>query len=251
MKSKKWIFMLFGILIFCFLFFNKRTIITQIIDNAFNYDVPINLNTGVINNKYFNIFDDGTHETETTMGINNAIKYAKNNNIQYIALEKGIYLVDGSGDFYSENEGIILESNITLDLNESKIIHKETNSEHYSLLTIFNKENVNIRNGILVGVGKNDITQEKQWGFGVDIRNSENITIENLEIYEMNGDGIYISNFNNGNSINIQIDNNVIHDCNRQGITIIEGNEIMISNNEIFNIRRIESTIRNRFGGKL
>ena len=54
---------------------------------------PIDLNTGIINNSYFNISKDGTNSEQTTKGINRAIVYAYRNNIKNIKLEDGTYLI--------------------------------------------------------------------------------------------------------------------------------------------------------------
>ena len=84
---------------------------------------PINLNTGIINNEYFNISRDGTNSEQTTKGINRAIVYAYKNNIKNIKLENGTYLIK----IDEQKKGIIMCSNISLDLNNS-ILQVEKNS---------------------------------------------------------------------------------------------------------------------------
>lgn len=210
------------------------------------YGEPIEDISGIINNEYFNIYSDGSHEEETTNGINEAIRYCSKNNISNIKLRKGIYAIKGAGNFYKEN-GILMCSNITLDLNSSTIHIKQNNEEHYTIISIFNAENVEIKNGILIGDKEtHDYSNNKshQWGFGVDIRNANNVVINNLEIYNMTGDGLYISNLNEGENESISIKNNNIHDCRRQGISIICGSDIIIEQNEIYSIRRGCATSR-------
>lgn len=54
---------------------------------------PIDTTTGIINNDYFGINAYGDKAEETTKGINEAILYAKQNNIKNIKLETGTYKV--------------------------------------------------------------------------------------------------------------------------------------------------------------
>ena len=62
------------------------------------------------------------------------------------------------------------------------------------------------------------------------------INIENLEIHEMTGDGIYITNGHN-NSNKVKIKNCLIYNNRRQGISIISGEKIEIYYNEIYRIK--------------
>lgn len=193
------------------------------------YENPINLETGEINNNYFNINSIGKQEENTTEGINNALKYCSRNNIKNIKFEKGEYLI---------NDSINIPSNINVNLNSSNIVYKTNNKTGYALLKIINKENVVISNGKLIGdrdshdyIGNST----HEWGMGIIIQGSHNVKIENLSIYYMTGDGIYISKGNN-NSNNINIKNSLIYGNRRQGISIISGENVEICYNEIFNI---------------
>lgn len=238
-KKKKIISVLLLISFYLIFIVVEKSNTMNILLQKLNYDGgPIDKSTGIINNKYFNIHSDGTHEEETTKGINEAIKYCTENNISFLKLEKGIYSIKCGGDFY-EQDGIMLNSNLTMDINCSTIYAKQNSEQHYAIMSLFNVENIEIKNGILVG-DKNDHDysdgNSHQWGFGIDIRNSYNILINNLEIYNMTGDGIYISNLNNGETDSILIKNNVINNCRRQGISVICGKNITIEQNEIYAI---------------
>ena len=115
---------------------------------------------------------------------------------------------------------------------------QENGETGYEILEINNSENINISNGKIVGDKNNhdySIDSTHEWGMGIKILGSTNINIENLEILEMTGDGIYIST-GNDNSESISIKNCVIKENRRQGISIISGEKINISDNEIYNI---------------
>ena len=80
-----------------------------------------------------------------------------------------------------------------------------------------------------------------EWGFGIKILASNNITVDDLSISYMTGDGIYtrIRGKHTGsyNTDDITITNNRISKCRRQGISIVSGSNIKIENNIIHNIR--------------
>lgn len=200
MKKKHIVFILLLVIVMLILIsLRKNSKLKELEDNIKIqlYGKPIDEITGVINNKYFGIINN----QDNTNQVNEAIKYAHNNNIEYIKLEKGIYYIDGQGE-RDEKKGIQLESNIVLDLNESIIIHQQCKAERYSAITISNVENVVIQNGVILGdKEKHDYTTIKgthQWGFGIEIKgSSNNIEIRNVRIEQFTGDGIVIAGIEN------------------------------------------------------
>ncbi|MFR2535248.1 MAG: right-handed parallel beta-helix repeat-containing protein [Clostridia bacterium] len=202
------------------------------------YGEPIDLETGMVNNAYFNIYADGTQIAETTAGINEAIEYAFNNNIEYVQFEKGTYIVKAFGD--EDKRGVCLKSNMHVNFNGATIKEPRTARTHYSIINIYQVKNVKISNAIILGDKddhKYEGTTTHEWGFGVDIRGSQNIEIYNLKISNTTGDGIYIARANNQTTENVKIDSCHISDCRRQGISIICGKDIEIMNSEICDIR--------------
>lgn len=202
---------------------------------------------GEINNEYFRIYDNYENPRETLEGINNAIEYAAKNNIKYIKLKEGKYLIDGTSDETYLSEGIKIEvSNITFDLNGSTIKYIDNDKPSYNIIRLIDVENVVIKNGILVGdrlkhnYNAGEISHA--FGCGVSINASKNVEIANLKIYNMIGDGIYIGNtwdkdFNKyKESSNCKIINNHIYDCRRLGIAVTGGENISIESNEIYSI---------------
>ena len=96
---------------------------------------------GMINNNFFGIKSDGTKADTTTKGINKAIEYASKNNIEFIKFEKGIYLIDGQSYQVNMNEtetkkGVILQSNITIDLNNSTFKQIANDKVNYAIFSI-------------------------------------------------------------------------------------------------------------------
>ena len=206
------------------------------------YGEPIDLETNIINNRYFNIQSNGTNAKATTEGINKAIQYASQHQIEYIKLEQGTYLIEGLSENY-EKVGIILQDNVKLDLNGSIIRHNVNDSQGYTTIMFWNVNNASISNGILIGdKEEHEYTEGEthEWGHGIVVKGSSNIQINNLEIYNMTGDGIYLTDlYENGQSQiseNIEIKNCNIHDCRRQGMTIVCAQKVDFYNNEIHHI---------------
>lgn len=246
MKDKKvtikFIFIILMILIILLLINNLETLQNYTQGKIKGYlDEPINMETGIINNEYFGISNNGDKPEETTTGLNEAIKYAERNNITNVKLEKGIYVVIGYNN--SHYRGLTMQSNVNLDLNGSTILQNTNDQYAYANVSMYNIENASISNGIIMGDKDEHIYNEEnghshEGGYGISIIACKNITVKNLEIYNMTGDGINIYGINQGEKIctNVKIENNNIHDCRRQGITIGCGEDIVICNNEIHEI---------------
>lgn len=197
------------------------------------------LDDGEINNKYFGIYNDYSNPRKTLQGINEAIEYAAKNNIKYIKLKEGKYLIDGTNET-NLSEGIKVDvSNITFDLNNSIIKYVDCNKPSYNIIRLVNVENVVIENGILVGDRANheydESTISHDFGCGVSINDSNNIKVINLKIYDMIGDGVYIGT-GDKESNNCKVVNNEIYNCRRLGIAVTGGIDIRIENNEVYNI---------------
>ena len=187
------------------------------------------INNNIVNNSYFNIDSSGKNASNTTEGLNKALKYCSDANIKYVKLEKGKYLI---------NSMINIPSNICINLNSSTIIMQDNNKNSYKILNISNQENIEIKNGFLKGdrLGHEYIGESThEWGMGIYIEGGINIEIENISISEMTGDGIYVTS-GYRNSKNIRIKNSLLYNNRRQGIGIISGEEIEICNNEIYKI---------------
>ena len=202
------------------------------------YGEPIS-EDGMINNDFFEIKSDGTNPIETRRGLSNAIKYANQNNIEYIKLEKGTYLVN----CYS-NESVVLQSNIVLDLNGSIIKQNIVHQKRYNVITTHNVENVKVMNGKIEGdKERHTYTEENksaEIGMGISIMGSKNVEITNLEIYNTTGDGIYICESLKGMTDGVKITNCNIHHSRRQGMSIITANNVLFENNQIHDIVGID-----------
>ena len=209
------------------------------------YGEPINIENGLINNKYFGI--DNTGSEANAIGnrnaINAAIEYANKNNINEITFEEGTYVIDSEKDtknYHYHEKGIILKDNITIDLNGSTIKHITNDKPCYVVFSIIDCNNVEIKNGMLEGDKDEHIYSEvdktHEYGMGIDISGGSSIKITNLDIKDMTGDGIFVG-MQNTIPEQVEISNCNIYDCRRQGISVLFANNINIINNEIHNIK--------------
>ena len=196
-----------------------------------------------------------------------------------ITLDKGQYLVNCDdltaglrphkkvpGASSENGYGIVVPSNVTLDLNDSiiKQINDTTlnmdDTNHNNVYRIFRIEsgkNITITNGTLIGdKAEKSTTTSGERGTGIFFRGAnaeneiidsdsyittKNITISDLVIKYIFGDGIEVgypnSTENSSNRItDVNIENNFIYCCTRQGISPCNGNTITIKNNTIYNI---------------
>lgn len=251
---KKWISTIFiiilmvALILILFNVFEANNIFSEVLEPAEDINIDdnedsssiISKKTGLINNEFFQIDNTGNTKKaiKTRKGLNTAIKYAADNNINNIKLEKGIYVIDTEFiDGYQK--GIILQSNINLDLNGS-IIKMLTNTEtNYGIISIFECKKVSVFNGTLIGEKNEHVFIGKtthEWGMGVDIRGSQSISIYNLEVYNTTGDAVYMNDIKNILCSDINVYNCNLHDCRRNGISVIAGNRVKIFNNEIHHI---------------
>lgn len=145
----------------------------------------------------WNIFNDGTHSMETTIGINNALKWASDNNITVFKVPEGIYLIaKGSGE-QDPLARINMVSNLTFELENNAVIRKEKNGfkEYYLLYIGRDIENVTIKGGSYVGdKTEHDFSSggTHEFGYGINITGANNIVIDNIRANNFTGDGIFV-----------------------------------------------------------
>ena len=175
---------------------------------------------------------DGT--TDDTQAIQLALDASS-----YVYIPDGTYMIDANNDGwgYKEDGGIKPKSNQTIILSNNAILKAKTNSTgFYNIVNLVNVENVHIKGGKVVGEKDTHDGTSGQFGFGVNILASTNITIEQMEVYNCWGDSIFIGYTDGVDSHNVKIYNCVLHDSRRQGISITGCTDAIIKDCEIYNI---------------
>lgn len=161
------------------------------------------------------------------------------------------HVTDGSEDYtlyiqkgLSENNEVIFPSfpilinDNGLDLrNNSKVIFPEnsklllntSNKRSYEILRIHNKKNIAIYSPNILGDKYHHDGDTGEWGMGISIRGSKNISVFNPYISECWGDGIYVG-FSKKHSQNVRIEGGVIDNNRRNGISVISVDSLVIQN---------------------
>lgn len=133
--------------------------------------------------------------------------------------------------------GLLLKSNTELFFDKkSKLILLPNDKTHYGMLTLKKVKNIIVYNPHLEGDRDEHLSKEGQWGMGIRIHDSQHIKVYNSNIYNMWGDGIYITSYSNTNKSNdILIKYGLINNVRRNGISIISGQNIIIDSIQIAN----------------
>ena len=149
------------------------------------------------------------------------------------ALAVGGTIVFNSGSTYAIDTDVSLlpESNSTIDLNGAKLKAIPNGLDYYEVIMIQNKKNVVVKNGTIVGDRDDHTGLTGEWGHGIYVHSSDNVHIDNMSISDCWGDGIYVGD----QSTNVKIENCTIDNNRRQGISIVEAQDVIVTNNLIKN----------------
>ncbi|MFS0637365.1 right-handed parallel beta-helix repeat-containing protein [Mesobacillus foraminis] len=143
-----------------------------------------------------------------------------------IVFPKGIYLINAGNS-------IKLKNNVTLSFEKGTVFKALPNElAAYEIFEIHDVKNVKLLGSFrIIGDRKEHQGDTGEWGFGISIRGSENIYIENSIIEDCWGDGIYIGASPNKNfNKNIVLKRPVLKSNRRQGISIISAIDLKIIN---------------------
>lgn len=196
----------------------------------------------VISNAEFGIRADKTNAKATTDGINKAIEQAKAEGYNVVKLVKGDYLIHCTGetDWYPVN-GIFVPTNMTLDLTGARLYVEPNTSKHYALIQIDHVENATVIGGHLIG-DRDQHDGSHTAGYGIQVIASSNVTIKDMKIEGMTGNGIiftmytYMLFWGRFPSENVLVTGCDISDCGRHGIHAIQTSGLEIADNYFHDI---------------
>lgn len=173
-------------------------------------------------------------------------------------LPKG-YSKDGSTDYTSliqsalDSADIVLLPNFPILINDkgislnneqvllfqsaSQLILSPTNKGSYNMIRIYNKRNIKIFDVRLKGDKTTHLGSSGQWGMGISVKSSSNVSIYGGEIINMWGDGIYIGQRDNKPSEDITISNLFLDNNRRNGISITSAKNVKVKNTIIINTK--------------
>lgn len=148
-----------------------------------------------------------------------------------------VKFLDGTYNFDIIN-GIALgiPSNSYIFFQNAVITINPTSLNNYQILDIKQATNITLCGNLqIIGDRLQHPGSTGEWGFGISIQSSSNITINNVSISNCWGDGIYIGESINQTNENIVIENVTLTNNRRQGISIISVDELYINNCYITN----------------
>lgn len=133
----------------------------------------------------------------------------------------------------TNNTELVIDSNIQLMTNEFT---------HYGIIGLIGVNNINIHgSGHIIGDVETHTGTTGEWGFGIEIRNSQNINISGITLEKCWGDGISTDE-GGGVPENILIENVVCDNNRRQGISIVLGKNVIVRNSTMQNTGQIKYT---------
>lgn len=148
----------------------------------------------------------------------------------------GTVLVPSGKYLINADTTVKIKSNVTLDMMDSttELISKPTKSDRSYILMVINATDVSIKGGQIIGDRNEHLGTTGEWGMGIAVYASNNVTINGTKIINCWGDGIVIgakggAPFNAPDaSINVTVKNVVSDNNRRQAITIGKVNNVLI-----------------------
>ncbi|MCM1266377.1 MAG: right-handed parallel beta-helix repeat-containing protein, partial [Bacteroidales bacterium] len=179
--------------------------------------------------------------TDDTPYINKMLRdWEWGNRSQYDAmyLPPGVYHIDAAGggkDFLGNGRfgGIILTDDQKLIMSSSTLLVAIGNNKSNSqVIWAFGRKNVTISGGQIIGERKIHKGSSGEWGHGILISGCKNVTIENVEISQCWGDGIYLGFYDgpNTSSSGVTITNCNLHDNRRNNLSITDASNVTVTN---------------------
>lgn len=144
-------------------------------------------------------------------------------------------IVVGPGDYMVDTtRSIRLRTGVTLTLEDGATLRAlPTERGSYAIIRIANARNVAIKGGTILGERGQHRGTTGEWGMGVDIRGSHDVTLDGLRVEACWGDGVYVGTTNeqdSGGCSGVTLVNVVAQGNRRQGLSIVACKGAVIRN---------------------
>ena len=145
-----------------------------------------------------------------------------------VIIHKGLYHVKSE---INEDACLKLNSNTQLILDGTIKIEPNAFTD-YDIIRI-EGENIDVKgNGTIIGDKFAHLSKDGEWGMGIRVQKSRNISIKGLKVKNCWGDCIYVGR----GSENVIIENCVLDHGRRQGISVTKASRVVIRNCKISNV---------------
>ncbi|WP_262248515.1 right-handed parallel beta-helix repeat-containing protein [Parapedobacter soli] len=180
-----------------------------------------------------NVLDFESAATTDHEMIQLAINYAYDNGIASVFVPAGMYEIDAAG--VNGDRGIGLKDGITLRLDPAAVLKAIPNAaNHYSIVRVWDVSRVKVTGGTILGERNEHTGTTGEYGMGIDIRNSDSVTVQDVLIKYCWGDGIYVSGETVG-CRDVLIDNVTCDSNRRQGISVENIDGFVLRNSVLSN----------------
>lgn len=188
------------------------------------------------------IYDQKPGCTDDTPYINKMLRDWEwsGNRDQYEALylPAGVYHIDatsGGKDALGNNKfgGIILTDDQKLIMSSSALLVTLGNNQANScVIWAFGRRNITISGGQIIGERKIHKGSSGEWGHGIQISGCTNVMIENIDISQCWGDGIYLGFYDgpNKSTNGVTITNCNLHHNRRNNLSITDASNVTVKN---------------------
>lgn len=168
----------------------------------------------------------GDGATDDTIAVQDAL----NSGANVLLVNEYLIVADASG----VHHGLIVPSDIIIE-GKGKLILDANNYTNYDVLYIKEQNNVIIRDITIIGDAATHTGSTGEWGHGIIVDDSTNVTIDNVKVSACWGDGIVVTHLittdpMNQIAKNVNITNSLITGNGRNNISVIRGEDINISN---------------------
>lgn len=169
-------------------------------------------------------------DTDDTMAFIRAIRALRKgeySTVDTLYVPAGTYAINAQLRIQVEND------DITIRMSEDAVLEAIGNSgTHSDVIEIKGRNNVTITGGTIKGERYAHSGTSGEWGMGIGIYDSSNITVDHVSISNCWGDGIYIGS-NKGQAAdagcsNITIQNCALYNNRRNNLSIVAGKDITI-----------------------
>ena len=163
-----------------------------------------------------------------------AIQAAINSGAPVVVIN-GTYLVSTSDT--SPYHTIEIPSDISI-VGHGTILLAANGHANYDIFHITNKSHILIDGLTIVGDLDNHTGATGEWGFGINVNDSTDITLSNLDVSKCWGDGLYIGHFTGDGVLvtmtaRVAVKHSHIHHNRRNNITMICGDACVVSDCEL------------------
>lgn len=166
----------------------------------------------------------------------------------YMYLPAGVYWIDAADGGYDGSKydefgnykfgGIVLTDNQTLIMSPSALLMTIGNGkEGYHVIWAFGRDNITISGGQIIGERREHKGKSGEYGHGIQVSGCTNVTIQDVDISQCWGDGIYLGLYNGWDnegkpkkmfSQNITIINCNLHHNRRNNLSITDADYVTI-----------------------